>query len=218
MTRLVLGIHSTPVGASAAVVDERGLCAAMAEERFTRRARSGGFPRSAVAEVLRLAGARADDLTDVAIAGDPSANLAARLAHAARHPAVSAPRAWQRLGRREPSPAELVADAAGARRQLLDNVLATLERHAPGLTACVSASELLTPSDLEREFGMAGGHWHHGELAFDQFYMVRPVPGAAQHRTPLAGLYLCGAACHPGGGVMGLAGRNAARALLQGAV
>jgi phytoene dehydrogenase-like protein len=65
---------------------------------------------------------------------------------------------------------------------------------------------------------MAGGHWHHGELAFDQFYMVRPVPGAAQHRTPLAGLYLCGAACHPGGGVMGLAGRNAARALLQGAV
>jgi phytoene dehydrogenase-like protein len=71
--------------------------------------------------------------------------------------------------------------------------------------------------DLEREFRMHGGHWHHGELAFDQFFMVRPVPGAAQHRTPVAGLYLCGAGCHPGGGVMGVAGRNAARQILLGA-
>ena len=61
---------------------------------------------------------------------------------------------------------------------------------------------------------MSGGHWHHGDLAFDQFYMVRPVPGAAQHATPVPGLYLCGASCHPGGGVMGLAGRNAARRVL----
>jgi carbamoyltransferase len=129
MTRLVLGIHSTPVGASAAIVDERGLCAAIAEERFTRRARSGGFPRSAVAEVLRLAGARADDLTDVALAGDPMANLASRVAHAARHPAVSAPRAWQRLGRREPSPAELVADAAGARRARVRPRVHRVEHH-----------------------------------------------------------------------------------------
>ena len=73
-------------------------------------------------------------------------------------------------------------------------------------------AELLTPPDIEQEFRISGGHWHHGELAFDQFFMVRPVPGAAQHRTPLPGLYLCGAGCHPGGGVMGIAGRNAARA------
>ena len=103
------------------------------------------------------------------------------------------------------------------RARCLENVLATLEAHAPGLRASVTASEFLIPADLEREFGMSGGHWHHGELAFDQFYMVRPVPGAAQYRTPVAGLYLCGASCHPGGGVMGLAGRNAARALLRGA-
>jgi phytoene dehydrogenase-like protein len=93
--------------------------------------------------------------------------------------------------------------------------LDTLEAVAPGLKDSVSASELLTPVDIEREFRIAGGHWHHGELAFDQFFMVRPVPGAAQHATPLPGLYLCGAGCHPGGGVMGIAGRNAAQAILS---
>jgi phytoene dehydrogenase-like protein len=67
---------------------------------------------------------------------------------------------------------------------------------------------------LEREFHVVGGHWHHEDLALDQFFMVRPVPGAAQYATPLAGFYLCGAGCHPGGGVMGLAGRNAARQVL----
>jgi phytoene dehydrogenase-like protein len=69
-------------------------------------------------------------------------------------------------------------------------------------------------ADIEQEFRISGGHWHHGDLAFDQFFMVRPVPGAAQYRTPLPGLYLCGAGCHPGGGVMGIAGRNAARQVL----
>ncbi len=100
------------------------------------------------------------------------------------------------------------------RAEFLERALARLERHAPGLRRSVIAAELLTPVDLEREFRMHGGHWHHGELAFDQFLMVRPVPGAAQHRTPVPGLYLCGAGCHPGGGVMGIAGRNAARQVL----
>jgi phytoene dehydrogenase-like protein len=104
---------------------------------------------------------------------------------------------------------------AAERARYTGVVLAALEAHAPGLGASVTAAEFLTPADLEREFGMSGGHWHHGDLAFDQFYMVRPVPGAAQYRTPLAALYLCGASCHPGGGVMGLAGRNAARAVLR---
>ena len=67
-------------------------------------------------------------------------------------------------------------------------------------------SELLTPPDIEREFRITGGHWHHAELALDQFLMVRPVPGAAQYQTPVAGLFLCGAGCHPGGGVMGTCG------------
>jgi phytoene dehydrogenase-like protein len=100
------------------------------------------------------------------------------------------------------------------RRPFLEAVLRVLEAHAPGLRASIVAAELSTPADLEREFRMSGGHWHHGELAFDQFHMTRPVPGAAQHATPVAGLYLCGAGCHPGGGVMGLAGRNAARRVL----
>jgi phytoene dehydrogenase-like protein len=91
----------------------------------------------------------------------------------------------------------------------------TIERYAPGLRSSIIGAELLTPLDIEREFRISGGHWHHGELAFDQFFMVRPVPGAAQHRTPLPGLYLCGAGCHPGGGVMGIPGRNAARQVLR---
>ena len=93
-------------------------------------------------------------------------------------------------------------------------VLDTLERHAPGLRASVLASELLTPVDLERRFHLCGGHWHHGELTLDQALMLRPVPGAAQYAMPVPGLWLCGAGAHPGGGIMGHAGRNAARALL----
>jgi phytoene dehydrogenase-like protein len=98
----------------------------------------------------------------------------------------------------------------GAREQCI----ASLAEYAPDLPGLIQSAELLTPADLERQFRMHGGHWHHGELAFDQFYMVRPVPGAAQYATPLAGLFLCGAGSHPGGGVMGHAGRNAARAIL----
>ncbi|HEX3849074.1 MAG TPA: NAD(P)/FAD-dependent oxidoreductase, partial [Steroidobacteraceae bacterium] len=101
------------------------------------------------------------------------------------------------------------------RERCIDAALDVLEAQAPGLKQSVIAAELLTPLDLEREFRMSGGHWHHGDLAFDQFLMVRPVPGAAQYRAPIAGLYLCGAGCHPGGGVMGVAGRNAALEVLK---
>jgi phytoene dehydrogenase-like protein len=101
-----------------------------------------------------------------------------------------------------------------ARQPLIDTVLDQLEAYAPGLRRSVTAAELLTPADIERQFRIAGGHWHHGELALDQFLMVRPVPGATRYASPLAGLYLCGAGTHPGGGIMGTAGRNAARAIL----
>jgi phytoene dehydrogenase-like protein len=108
------------------------------------------------------------------------------------------------------------ADAGGeARRgEFLDAVLGVLEKYAPGLRRTIVAAELLMPSDIEREFRITGGHWHHAELALDQFLMLRPVPGAAQYAMPVAGLWLCGAGCHPGGGVMGAAGANAARAVL----
>jgi phytoene dehydrogenase-like protein len=101
------------------------------------------------------------------------------------------------------------------RQRFTDIVIDTLGAYAPDLRQCVAASELLSPVDMEREFRINGGHWHHAALAFEQFFMVRPVPGATQYRTPLPGLFLCGAGCHPGGGVMGLAGRNAARQVMN---
>jgi phytoene dehydrogenase-like protein len=101
------------------------------------------------------------------------------------------------------------------RQAFADLVIDTLGRSAPELRGCIGASELLTPPDIEREFRITGGHWHHVELALDQFFMVRPVPGAAQYQAPVPGLFLCGAGCHPGGGVMGLAGRNAARQVMR---
>jgi phytoene dehydrogenase-like protein len=106
------------------------------------------------------------------------------------------------------------ASTESARAQFLERTLTVLERYAPGLRSHIITAELLLPSDIEREFRITGGHWHHGELALDQFLMLRPVPGAAQYATPVHGLFLCGAGCHPGGGVMGSAGRNAARAVL----
>ena len=113
------------------------------------------------------------------------------------------------------APYRLAAGWPQHRQRFLDAILAVLEAHAPGLRDSVSAAELLTPQDIEMQFRIRGGHWHHAELALDQFFMVRPVAGAARYRAPVHGLYLCGAGCHPGGGVMGVAGRNAARAVLQ---
>jgi phytoene dehydrogenase-like protein len=97
----------------------------------------------------------------------------------------------------------------------LDTALDALESLAPGLRGCMVAAEVVTPADMEKEFRGSGGHWHHGDLAFDQILMVRPVPGAAQYRTQVEGLFLCGAGSHPGGGVMGIAGRNAAQQILS---
>ncbi len=102
-----------------------------------------------------------------------------------------------------------------SKRQFFETCLDTLEVYLPGIRARILEGELLTPVDLANEFRMSGGHWHHGELALDQFLFTRPVPGAAQYRAPLDGLYFCGAGSHPGGGVSGAPGYNAARALLN---
>lgn len=101
------------------------------------------------------------------------------------------------------------------RQQFLDNALDTLEQYAPGIKGLVSASELLTPADLETQFNIAGGHWHHAEFAIDNWWMNRPTYGASQYKTPVPGFYLCGAGAHPGGGLMGTCGANAARAILE---
>jgi phytoene dehydrogenase-like protein len=102
-----------------------------------------------------------------------------------------------------------------AKLSFQQSVIDTISRYAPDIEECIEHSELLTPADIEREFHITGGHWHHAELTLDQFLFVRPVSGAAQYRMPLDGLYLCGAGTHPGGGVSGAAGRNAARAILK---
>lgn len=103
------------------------------------------------------------------------------------------------------------------RNDFQDRLIDLLECYAPGIRKQVRQAELLTPADIEEQFGISGGHWHHGELSIDQSLMMRPAPGAAQYATPISGLWLCGAGCHPGGGVMGYAGRNAAQAILNGA-
>lgn len=102
-----------------------------------------------------------------------------------------------------------------ARETFTQAVIKVIAKYAPDIEQRITASELLTPPDIEREFHITGGHWHHAELTLDQFFFVRPVSGAAQYRMPIDGLYLCGAGTHPGGGVSGAAGRNAARAILS---
>jgi phytoene dehydrogenase-like protein len=96
-----------------------------------------------------------------------------------------------------------------------DQVVAQLERYFPGLSASILHRQVLSPLDLERVLGITGGHALHGEMTPDQLLFMRPVRGWANYRTPVRGLYLCGAGTHPGGGVTGANGRNAARELLR---
>lgn len=112
------------------------------------------------------------------------------------------------------APYQLKAGWSEAKAAFTDRVIDLLALYAPGIREQIVHTELLTPVDIEREFRITGGHWHHGELAIDQFLMLRPAPGATQYASPVNGLFLCGAGSHPGGGVMGSAGRNAANAIL----
>jgi phytoene dehydrogenase-like protein len=90
----------------------------------------------------------------------------------------------------------------------------TVERYAPGFKASVIARQALTPLDLERVFGLTGGDIFHGRLSLDQLFSARPMLGHADYRGPVPGLYHCGSGAHPGGGVTGAPGHNAARAIL----
>ncbi len=113
------------------------------------------------------------------------------------------------------APYQLKEGWSVAKAAFTEQVVDLLATYAPGIRSQILHTELLTPVDIEREFRITGGHWHHGELAIDQFMMLRPVPHCAQYASPVKGLYLCGAGSHPGGGVMGSAGRNAAKAILN---
>jgi phytoene dehydrogenase-like protein len=94
-------------------------------------------------------------------------------------------------------------------------IVATLGEYAPGLEASVEHVEVLSPKDIEERFGLIGGNIMQGELTPDQMFSFRPIFGYGDYRTPIAGLYLCGGGTHPGGGVMGVPGRNAATVVLK---
>jgi phytoene dehydrogenase-like protein len=102
-----------------------------------------------------------------------------------------------------------------ARETVADLMIDTVESYAPGFEASVIARQTLSPLDLEREFGLVGGDIFHGRLSLDQLYSARPVLGHADYRSPIRGLYMCGASTHPGGGVTGAPGHNAAREMIR---
>lgn len=101
------------------------------------------------------------------------------------------------------------------KEQFADIVIDTVSEHAPNFRSAVIARQVLSPLDLERRFGLVDGDIFHGALSPDQLFSARPVLGYANYRMPVPGLYLCGAGAHPGGGVTGLPGRNAAREILR---
>ncbi len=100
------------------------------------------------------------------------------------------------------------------REAAADAVIATVDEHAPGFAGSVIARQIHSPLDLERRFGLVGGDIFHGKMTLDQLFSARPMIGFADYRMPLAGLYLCGSGAHPGGGVTGAPGHNAAQAIL----
>ena len=102
-----------------------------------------------------------------------------------------------------------------ARDDMRKRAIDAIEQYAPGLRDQIVHSELLTPADLENEYHVTGGHWHHTEFAADQLLMMRPTYGAAQYSAPIPGLFLCSAGSHPGGDLVGAAGHNAAREVLR---
>ncbi len=101
------------------------------------------------------------------------------------------------------------------RDEFADTVIDVLSSYAPNLKELIVARQVITPLDLEDTYGLGGGHIHHGEQSLDQFFTFRPLIGWAQYRTPIKGLYLCGAGTHPGGGVTGGPGANAAREIIK---
>jgi phytoene dehydrogenase-like protein len=95
-----------------------------------------------------------------------------------------------------------------------DTVVDTISEYAPNFRNIVRHRQVVTPLDLEREWGLSEGNIFQGELSLEQLFFLRPVPGWANYRTPIRGLYMCGSATHPGGGIMGAPGRNAALSVL----
>jgi phytoene dehydrogenase-like protein len=114
------------------------------------------------------------------------------------------------------APYELDGGWNDARREAFgDAVIDTLCEYAPDLRDLILHRQVLTPADMEETFGLTGGNIFHGELSLHQLFFLRPAPGWADYRTPIANLYLCGSGAHPGGGVCGAPGRLAAARILR---
>jgi len=113
------------------------------------------------------------------------------------------------------APYKLKGDWNGQRGELGDAVVNALGQYAPDLPGLVLEGQIITPKDLEDTYGLTGGHIFHGELALDQFFTMRPLLDWARYRTPIANLYLCGSGTHPGAGLTGGSGANAAREILK---
>ena len=113
------------------------------------------------------------------------------------------------------APYKLKGDWNGQRGALGDAVVNALGQYAPDLPGLVLEGQIITPKDLEDTYGLTGGHIFHGELALDQFFTMRPLLDWARYRTPIANLYLCGSGTHPGAGLTGGSGANAAREILK---
>lgn len=107
------------------------------------------------------------------------------------------------------------ADWASRKDEAIGRILDVVESHAPGFRKSVIAHTALSPADLEREFGLTGGDIFHGALSLDQLWAARPLLGWGNYRTPIKGVYLCGAGAHPGGGVTGAPGHNCAREMAR---
>jgi phytoene dehydrogenase-like protein len=101
------------------------------------------------------------------------------------------------------------------REEFADNVIDVLDNYSPNLRQLIVGRQVITPLDLEQTYSLNGGHIHHGEMSLDQFFTFRPLLGYARYRTPIKGLYLCGAGTHPGGGVTAMPGANAAREIVK---
>ncbi len=97
----------------------------------------------------------------------------------------------------------------------MNTIIDTLAQYAPNLKDLIRHCQVITPADWERDYGLTEGNINHGEMMLDQLLFMRPVAGYGQYRSPIEGLYLCGAGAHPGGGVTGAPGYNAAREVLR---
>jgi phytoene dehydrogenase-like protein len=161
-------------------------------ERAYHDARTEGWSRAPVVEML------IPSTLDSTLAPEGKHVASLFVQHVAPH--LPVPRSWENEREKE---------------AFADLVIATVTRHAPNFKASVLARQILSPLDLEKRFGMVDGDIFHGALSLDQLFSARPLLGYANYRMPLSGLYLCGSGAHPGGGVTGAPGHNAAREIIR---